>query len=424
MSHSLDQLIKAAGESARAGRWEEAERLWGEVHKLEPRHPQALYSLGVHAMRRGQLGDAYDLLKAARQASPRNLLILMALAVVSQKRGDAKSEREAIEAALAVDAYYLPAILAKAAWIERHGVPAAAVDTYRAALTVASPEAHWPAELRSQLEHARGVVVRYSEALNAYLNDALSARFAALPRDVAARWREAASIIAGRSKPYNVDCNQLHVPRLPAVPFFDRAEFPWVKALEAKTDVIRDELAAVLETDKDRFVPYVARRPGEPVNQWKDLNHSTRWGAFHLWANGKRVEENLARCPETAKALAEVPMAEIEGLCPNVMFSALAPKTHIPPHHGETNARIVAHLPLIVPDGCSYRVGFEQRQWQVGEVLLFDDTIEHEARNDSDELRVVLIFDTWNPLLSPAEREMVNAINAAAKSFAVPAPTP
>ncbi|MGH8167365.1 MAG: aspartyl/asparaginyl beta-hydroxylase domain-containing protein [Woeseiaceae bacterium] len=105
-----------------------------------------------------------------------------------------------------------------------------------------------------------------------------------------------------------------------------------------------------------------------------------------------------------------------------MMFSALAPKTHIPPHHGETNARIVAHLPLIVPDGCLYRVGFEQRQWKVGEVLLFDDTIEHEARNDSDELRVVLIFDTWNPLLSPPEREMVNAINAAAKSFTYPEP--
>ncbi|MGH8167366.1 MAG: tetratricopeptide repeat protein [Woeseiaceae bacterium] len=315
MSHSLDQLVWAAGESARAGRWQEAERLWREVHKLEPRHPQALFSLGVHAMQRGQLGDAYDFLKAGRQASPQDLLILMALAVVSQKRGDAKGEREAIEAALAVDAYYLPAILARAGWIERHGVPTAAVDTYKAALQVAAPETHWPAELRPQLEHARDVVGRHSAALSAHLNDALSSRLAGLPGDIAARWREAASIMAGRSQPYNVDCNHLHVPRLPAVPFFDRVEFPWVDALEAKTDVIRDELTAALETDKDRSVPYVARRPGEPVNQWKDLNHSTRWGAFHLWVNGKPVEENLARCPETAKALAEVPMAEIEGLC-------------------------------------------------------------------------------------------------------------
>jgi aspartyl/asparaginyl beta-hydroxylase (cupin superfamily) len=63
-------------------------------------------------------------------------------------------------------------------------------------------------------------------------------------------------------------------------------------------------------------------------------------------------------------------------------------------------------------------VGFEERRWRVGEVLIFDDTIEHEARNDSDELRVVLIFDLWNPLLTTAERDVVKAMAAAARSFA------
>jgi aspartyl/asparaginyl beta-hydroxylase (cupin superfamily) len=99
------------------------------------------------------------------------------------------------------------------------------------------------------------------------------------------------------------------------------------------------------------------------------------------------------------------------------MFSALAPHTRIPPHHGETNARLVVHLPLIIPPGCWYRVGFEERNWKVGEALIFDDTIEHEARNDSDELRVVLIFDVWNPLLSPAERDMVRTLSAAIREF-------
>jgi aspartyl/asparaginyl beta-hydroxylase (cupin superfamily) len=50
--------------------------------------------------------------------------------------------------------------------------------------------------------------------------------------------------------------------------------------------------------------------------------------------------------------------------------------------------------------------------------LIFDDTIEHEARNDSDEPRVVLIFDLWNPLLLPAERELVTTMTAAARAFA------
>ena len=39
---------------------------------------------------------------------------------------------------------------------------------------------------------------------------------------------------------------------------------------------------------------------------------------------------------------------------------------------------------------------------------MFDDTIEHEAWNDSVETRVILIFDVWNPFLSEAERELVS----------------
>jgi len=212
--------------------------------------------------------------------------------------------------------------------------------------------------------------------------------------------------------------NQLCVPRLPAIPFFERELFPFLAELEAKTAVIRAELEAALAANRDEFVPYIQYAPGQPVNQWAELNHSLRWSTLHLWRGGKPVEENLARCPETARALAAIPLADIGGLCPNAMFSALAPKAHIPPHNGETNARVVAHLPLIVPEQCSYRVGFDWRRWQVGETLIFDDTIEHEARNDSDELRVVLIFDLWNPLLTPADREVVKALAAAARAFA------
>ena len=147
------------------------------------------------------------------------------------------------------------------------------------------------------------------------------------------------------------------------------------------------------------------------------MNHSRRWSSYRLWDNGSAVEEHLARCPRTAEALQRVGQADIDGMCPNAMFSVLAPRTHIPPHTGDTNARLVVHLPLIVPDGCSYRVGFEHRRWKVGEVLIFDDSIEHEARNDSDELRVVLIFDIWNPLLSEGEREMVRLLTAATREF-------
>ena len=95
---------------------------------------------------------------------------------------------------------------------------------------------------------------------------------------------------------------------------------------------------------------------------------------------------------------------------PTAFFSILKPRTHLPAHTGVSNTRTIVHLPLIVPPGCRFRVGGETREWREGECLFFDDTIEHEAWNDSDELRAVLIFDTWNPHLSPAERDMLRAL--------------
>lgn len=417
MSATVEDLVRSAGQLANAGRWQEAERVWLEVRKLDPNNPRALFSLGVHAMQRGDLNAADELLRAARAVAPADPVILMTLVNVQRQRGDREAEREAIDAVLSLDAYFLPGMLARASWLERFGTRATAAAMYRNALKVAPPENQWPAMLREQLLHGREVAAAYSSALEAHLNNRLADVRATLDPAVASRWEEATAIVAGRSKPFVSESNQLPIPRLPAIPFYDRSQFPWLHVLESKTDEIRAELLAALQSQRDQFSPYIAYRPGEPVNQWQELNHSMKWSAFHLWRGGVPVQENLQRCPVTAQALASIPGADIVGLCPNAMFSALAPKAHIPPHHGETNARLVAHLPLIVPPRCWLRVGYEKREWNVGEVMVFDDTIEHEALNGSDELRVVLIFDVWNPLLTPAEREMARAMTAAVREF-------
>jgi aspartate beta-hydroxylase len=413
----VEDLVRSAGQLANAGRWQEAERVWQEVRRLEPQNPKALFSLGVHALQRGDLGAADELLRAARAVAPADPVILMTLVNVHRQRGDRDAEREVIDAVLSLDAYFLPGMLARASWFERFGTRANAASMYRNSLKVAPPEAHWPAMLREQLQHAREFVSQYSSALEAHLKTRLATAQAALDPAIVGRWQEATSIVAGKSRPFVSESNQLPIPRLPAIPFYDRSQFPWLHVLESKTDEIRAELLAALQSQRDQFSPYIAYRPGDPVNQWRELNHSMKWSAFHLWRGGTPVQENLDRCPVTAQALASIPSADIAGLCPNAMFSALAPKTHIPPHHGETNARLVAHLPLIVPPNCWLRVGYEKRGWNVGEVMVFDDTIEHEARNDSDELRVVLIFDVWNPLLTPAEQEMARAMTTAVREF-------
>ena len=82
----------------------------------------------------------------------------------------------------------------------------------------------------------------------------------------------------------------------------------------------------------------------------------------------------------------------------------LQPHTRIPAHTGIANFRLVVHLPLIVPPDCGFRVGAETRQWRIGEAWVFDDTIEHEAWNDSDQTRIIFICDVWSPRLSQEER--------------------
>ena len=336
----------------------------------------------------------------------------LCLAAAFRALEQAPDERAALEAALAADPYFWPALLQKGTLLESQGQRKAAALIYRDVLRIAPETEAQPPVFRAALAHAAELVRLFGEALETTLLDAISD----LP-GMSARWQEAVAILSGRSRPYVSEANQLAVPRLPAQPFFRRDMFDWVPAFEQHTASIREEMLNALADTEEAFVPYIQYQPGEPVNQWRDLNHSRDWTSYHLYRSGEPVQEHLARCPKTAEALALVDAVHLSGTCPNAMFSVLAPRTRIPPHHGESNARLVAHLPLVVPDRCLFRVGFDNRRWVEGEVLVFDDTIEHEAVNDSDRLRVVLIFDVWNPLLSVEERVIVQRLAAAERAF-------
>ena len=416
----MDELagfIKAAGDAAAAGRWQDAERAWGQVLSREPGNVQALFSLGVHAFQRSDLKTALEMLDAARERAPRDPMILISLSRVHREAGNVDAEWQAVSMALAADPYFLPGLLGKAEFLERQGQAAMAASVFRDVLKVAPPEPEWLPALQRRLQHARDVVRRDTEDLFDFLHQRVAAQRDAVESVLRDRWDEAASIMAGRTRPYHSECNRLHVPRLPAISFYDDAMFPWMSELETRTDAIKAELQAMLVSRGEEFVPYIQYKPGDPVNQWDKLNHSRNWSGFHLYEHGQPVHEHLAQCPRTAEALALVDTVKIAGLCPNAMFSALVPGAHIPPHTGETNARLVAHLPLIVPGNCHFRVGYDWKQWREGKCWVFDDTLEHEARNDSNQLRVILMFDVWNPLLSLAERDMVTALSVAFNDY-------
>src|SRR6185503_8995000 len=188
--------------------------------------------------------------------------------------------------------------------------------------------------------------------------------------------------------------------------------------IENATAQIREELLGIL-ADESVLSPYIDMPESAPANAiFHTLNHSPNWSAYHLYRHGERVDAHCQRCPATVALLESLPLLRIPEHAPEILFSVLRAKTHIPPHTGVINGRLTVHLPLIVPENCgALRAGDEARAWREGECLIFDDSFVHEAWNDSEQTRVVLIFDVWNPYLSEAEREGLATAIAALGEF-------
>ncbi|WP_439477888.1 aspartyl/asparaginyl beta-hydroxylase domain-containing protein [Brevundimonas sp.] len=338
-------------------------------------------------------------------------------ALALRMSGDLQGAMAALDGALGIEPYDFTALLGKAAILEQIGQAQAAAAVYRNALKIAPPRERCPPALQAQMDHADGVVRRHAEALR----DHMRAHAAALRQTVDAaaldRFDEGLEIFAGLKTAPTQEPLLLHYPRLPAIPFYDRALFPWLETLEAATPVIRAELEAMLADSFDQFAPYVAYPKGAPVNQWGELNHSRKWTSLWLWRDGARQDAVCERCPQTAALLESLPMCRQDGFAPTAVFSALQPHTHIPAHTGSSNVRLLTHLPLILPGPARFRVGNTLRDWKMGEAWVFDDTIDHEAWNDADEMRVILIFDIWNPALSEAEQTLITAMMQAHRSF-------
>jgi aspartyl/asparaginyl beta-hydroxylase (cupin superfamily) len=409
------ELVRVANQAMQAGRLDDAARSWSQVRALVPNHPQALLHLGQHQLYRGNAAGARTLLEQATTADPANAIAPLNLASAYRALGDARGELAALNRALSVDPYFFPALLAKAMYFERIGQRKEAAKIYKDVLTIAPPQ---PEEwARKPLAHAREVVDDNIRALGSFLDRRLAPTRAQYGQAELARFDECKDIMTGARQIQVQRPTMLNFPRLPAIPFYDRRDFPWLAKVEGATAAIRDELLVLLREDAREFGAYVNHPDDAPLNQWAELNRSPKWSAYFLWSNGKRDDAHCERCPQTASILDQLPMATVPGAAPAAFFSTLAPRTLIPPHTGVTNTRLIVHIPLIVPDGCWFRVGNERREWRPGEALIFDDTIEHEAWNGSDQLRAILIFDIWNPYLSEAERALVCELLAGVDAY-------
>jgi aspartyl/asparaginyl beta-hydroxylase (cupin superfamily) len=350
-------------------------------------------------------GRAASLLEEAAALAPDDLTLWMRVAAMRRGTGHPARALDAVHKALAINPRDFTALLMRASLLQKLEHPDAG-EAWGHALAQ-KPEKDVPDQLQPVIAEAEQRYAAWQNQQEAKMKAAMAAsedRADAEQRKRMARFRSNA---LRRTKPYHSNPTDYFYPELTEREFHPRRLFPWIEKVEAATEVLRDELRAVMAAERAELVPYVQYDEHVPMEQWRPLNKNPDWTAIHLLLRGERIDANARHCPKTMAMLAELPQPAIPGASPNAMFSLLAPNTVIPPHVGVNNARLVCHLPLIVPEGCWFRVGAETRYWKPGEAFVFDDTIEHEAMNPSDELRVVFIFDVWHPDLSEVEREAV-----------------
>jgi aspartyl/asparaginyl beta-hydroxylase (cupin superfamily) len=370
----------------------------------------ALVAEADRAATSGDLTRAIALLEQAGEVDPGQLQLWLKLAALRRAAGQPAKALDAVNRALALAELDFMALTMRATLLEKLN-PGSAGEAWAHALAQ-RPSGELPAQLSDVL--ARGEALR--DAWVAEREDKLTAATATMladaDEDETARIARFGSNVLRKTRPYHSQPTHFAFPGLIEREFHPRRDHPWLATVEAATDSLTTELEAVMAAEWAELVPYIQYSEHEAMAQWRELNQSRDWTAIHLVRNGEIIEANARHCPKAMKLMAGLPQADIPGAGPNAMFSLLAPNTAIPPHVGVNNARLVCHLPLVVPDGCWFRVGAETRHWHRGEAFVFDDTIEHEAANPSDHLRVVFIFDVWHPGLSDIEREAVRRVVA------------
>ena len=380
--------------------------------ELTNQKAELLVREGMAALQAGHAVEARSKFGQLTGAGFENAELWMLTANACRAAGDAEGEEAALDRLLALQPRAVAAVIRKADCRLQAGDEPAAASLYRKALVMGS-EGTVPQQLVPELERAEAAMEQLKARYTAQIDTSLSAQ--GFPeRSRSRRFQHSLDLRAGRKQVFLQEPTDYYFPGLPQVQFFEREEFAWAPAVEAATDAIRRELDGMLTAGLDGFLPYIRSAPNLPRDH--PLLDKPDWSALFFCENGERFEEVIARCPRTWAAMQQVPLPVIDRAGPTIMFSLLRPGTRIPPHSGTHNTRLVCHLPLIVPPGCGFRVGNEVREWEAGKLIIFDDSIEHEAWNDSAEDRVVLIFDIWRPELSEQERREIVALFSASQS--------
>ena len=402
-----------------------AEQAYTRWLDVEPDDLEALQFLAARQLAKGEPGKAIERLLVARRAHPHEPGVLHQLGVARMLEGDYAGAVAPLAEAVALSPEAFVARLRLGVALEHEGRTHDALVAYSAAISAAQAKGRWISDdttatgVREAVRHAIGFVNTGRHALFDGLLEPLRERYG---RSEMQRVEQCLAIYLNEQPANLPDPRQrprfLYFPGIPSQTYYPRERFPEREALEAATDAIREELRAVLEQPQalEAFLTADSQQQMDAMLRGSG-SQPAAWDGFFFYRHGKRYDAHCASCPKTNAVLDRMPLSRIREHGPEALFSVLKPGSHILPHQGVTNTRLVTHLPLIVPKDCAISVGGELHVWQEGRSVTFDDTFVHEAWNRSEQTRVVLIMDLWNPDLTLAEREAVTALVAGIGDF-------
>jgi aspartate beta-hydroxylase len=411
-----------------------AEQSYEHLLESDPDDLEALQQLAGINLARGGAAQAVALLTRAHFAHPAEPFTLHQLAMARTAEGDMRGAVDDLRRGLELKPDMFLARLRLGMLLAQVGETHEALIATFNALNTAQAKGRWLSddttapELRDAVKGAMKYVFDGQANLFDGILEPLRQRYGA---SELVRVEECLAIYLGARKATLPDSRQqpkfLYFPGVPSQPYYPRARFPWQAELEANTGTIRDELRAVLSQPQDLESFLQTDSPQDAADLLRSSGaQQPAWDAYFFHRHGERYDAHAASCPLTAALLDTLPLARVREHSPETLYSVLRPGTHILPHRGVTNTRLVTHLPLIVPPDCALRVGGQIHEWKEGRCVTFDDTYLHEAWNNSSETRVVLIVDSWNPDLSEIERvavaDLVGAIGDFNRASEVPVP--
>lgn len=405
-----------------SGRMSDAFSIFSRLADLNPLHIEVRNSLAVISLSSQDFASAREHIEVALGVEPDSILTLNQLAQLQQAQGDIPGATATFAKLLDLHPGSYAPRLAYAQLLEVSGQLDRAVLHYFRALRDARQAGRWisgestPPGIRPAVIRANALVRQHRRELcDLALNDVVQE----FGRSDMSRISGYVAIQLGEASYSPIDVRQypsgFPFPGLPQSPYVDKRTIVGIEELESKTPEILNELQSVLKLNIGQEKVFT-----EEALAKKFLNSEageTVWDGFYFYRHGSKNLDNARACPVTTAAIDRLPLCRVSKHGPEVLFSILGPGTHLLPHYGVTNVRLVGHLPLIVPRDCALSVAGEEHHWKVGEAVVFDDTYSHEAWNRSTETRVVLIFDTWHPGLTEAERSAVRRIQETLGDF-------